>query len=300
MRCETDTERLPEWIRVKVHTGTNRQDVQNDLKELQLNTVCEEAKCPNLAECWHQGTATYMLMGNDCTRACRFCAIGYNKPAPLDEQEPMRVAEAAARANLNYVVITSVARDDLPDEGAGHFATTVREVRKRLPNAGIEILTPDFNGRQELIQVVLDSVPTVFNHNLETCERLSPPIRGRAKYKRTLKVLEDAKNMSHGNILTKSGIMVGMGETDEEVHDCINDLYNSGVDILTIGQYLPPSRKHWKLKRYVHPDKFNEWASYAKKVGFNSVASSPMVRSSYKAGELVDNKVREQQEQSKS
>jgi lipoic acid synthetase len=300
MRCETDTERLPEWIRVKVHTGTNRQNVQNDLKELQLNTVCEEAKCPNLAECWHQGTATYMLMGNDCTRACRFCAIGYNKPAPLDEEEPLRVAEAAARANLSYVVITSVARDDLPDEGAGHFAATVRAVRKRLPNAGIEILTPDFNGRQELIQIVLDSVPTVFNHNLETCERLSPPIRGRAKYKRTLKVLEDAKNMSNGNILTKSGIMVGMGETDEEVHDCINDLYNSGVDILTIGQYLPPSRKHWKLKRYVHPDKFSEWADYAKKVGFGSVASSPMVRSSYKAGELVDNKVREQQEQSKS
>lgn len=300
MRCETDTERLPEWIRVKVHSGTNRQSVQNDLKELQLNTVCEEAKCPNLAECWHQGTATYMLMGNDCTRACRFCAIGYNKPAPLDPEEPKRVAEAAARAGLSYVVVTSVARDDLPDEGAGHFAETVRQIRSRLPQAGIEILTPDFNGRPELIQIVLDSVPTVFNHNLETCERLSPPIRGRAKYRRSLKVLQDAKTMSNSAILTKSGIMVGLGETDQEVKDCINDLYNSGVDILTIGQYLPPSRKHWKLKRYVNPDKFKDWADYAKEIGFNSVASSPMVRSSYKAGELVDKKVKEQQEQAKS
>jgi lipoyl synthase len=300
MRCETNTERLPEWIRVKVHSGTNRQSVQNDLKELQLNTVCEEAKCPNLAECWHQGTATYMLMGNDCTRACRFCAIGYNKPAPLDPEEPKRVAEAAARAGLSYVVVTSVARDDLPDEGAGHFAETVRQIRSRLPQAGIEILTPDFNGRPELIQIVLNSVPTVFNHNLETCERLSPPIRGRAKYRRSLKVLQDAKTMSNGAILTKSGIMVGLGETDQEVKDCINDLYNSGVDILTIGQYLPPSRKHWKLKRYVHPDKFKDWADYAKELGFNSVASSPMVRSSYKAGELVDKKVKEQQEQAKS
>jgi lipoic acid synthetase len=300
MRCETDTERLPEWIRVKVHSGTNRQSVQNDLKELQLNTVCEEAKCPNLAECWHQGTATYMLMGNDCTRACRFCAIGYNKPAPLDPEEPKRVAEAAARAGLSYVVVTSVARDDLPDEGAGHFAHTVREIRSRLPQAGIEILTPDFNGRPELIQVVLDSMPTVFNHNLETCERLSPPVRGRAKYRRSLKVLEDAKSMSNGQILTKSGIMVGLGETDEEVQDCMRDLYSSGVDILTIGQYLPPSRKHWKLKRYVHPDKFNDWATYATELGFGSVASSPMVRSSYKAGELVDKKVKEQQEQSNS
>ena len=296
MKCETGTERLPEWIRVKVHTGSNRKNVENDLKELQLNTVCEEAKCPNLAECWHQGTATYMLMGSNCTRACRFCAIGYEKPAPLDPQEPLRVAEAAARASLNYVVITSVARDDLPDEGAAHFAETVLKVRERLPNAGIEILTPDFNGRKECIQVVLDSMPTVFNHNLETCERLSPPIRGRAKYRRSLKVLEDAKEMSEGLVLTKSGIMVGMGETDEEVIDCINDLYNSGVDILTIGQYLPPSRKHWKLKRYVHPDLFQEWAEYAEKIGFKSVASSPMVRSSYKAGSLVDNKIKEQQE----
>ncbi|MCM8534589.1 MAG: lipoyl synthase [Lentisphaeraceae bacterium] len=293
MSCET--ERLPEWIRVKVHTGSNRQDVHNDLRDLKLNTVCEEAKCPNLAECWHERTATFMLMGNNCTRACRFCAIGYDKPEALDSEEPGRVAEASARMNLEYVVITSVARDDLPDQGASHFASTITEVRKRLPNAGIEILTPDFNGRTELIQTVLDATPTVFNHNLETCERLSPPVRGRAKYRRSLKVLEDAKNMSNGKVLTKSGIMVGLGETDEEVLDCINDLYNAKVDILTIGQYLPPSRKHWKLKRYVKPEKFEEWAKYAEEIGFNAVASSPMVRSSYKAGRLVEAKLKEQQ-----
>lgn len=300
MSCETQTDRLPEWIRVKVHTGNNRKDVENELRDLQLNTVCEEAKCPNLAECWHQRTATFMLMGSNCTRACRFCAIGYDKPAPLDPEEPNRVATAAEKMKLEYVVITSVARDDLPDEGAAHFAETVLKVREKLPKAGIEILTPDFNGRQELIQVVLDAVPTVFNHNLETCERLSPPVRGRAKYRRSLKVLEDAKDMSNGLVLTKSGIMVGLGETDEEVLDCINDLYASKVDILTIGQYLPPSRKHWKLKRYVSPEKFNEWADYAKKLGFKSVASSPMVRSSYKAGDLVDKKIIEQQELAKS
>lgn len=293
MSC--DTQRLPEWIRVKVHTGTNRQEVHNDLRDLNLNTVCEEAKCPNLAECWHERTSTFMLMGSNCTRACRFCAIGYEKPAALDTDEPSRVAEAAARMKLEYVVITSVARDDLPDEGADHFAETITQVRKRLPKAGIEILTPDFNGRTELIQTVLDATPTVFNHNLETCERLSPPVRGRAKYRRSLKVLEDAKNMSNGNVLTKSGIMVGLGETDDEVLHCINDLYNSGVDILTIGQYLPPSRKHWKLDRYVKPEQFQQWAEYAEEVGFNAVASSPMVRSSYKAGKLVEAKLKEQQ-----
>jgi len=300
MECDVPTNRLPEWIRVKVHAGTRRQDVEEDLKELKLNTVCEEAKCPNLAECWHQHTATYMLMGNDCTRACRFCAIGYDKPKPLDEGEPGRVAEAAARAGLEYVVITSVARDDLPDEGAGHFAETIREVRKRLPSAGIEILTPDFNGKRDLIQVTVDAMPTVFNHNLETCERLTPPVRGRAKYHRSLQVLKDAKELSGGKVLTKSGIMVGLGETDEEVIQCIDDLYAAGVDILTIGQYLPPSRKHWKLKRYVRPEKFDEWAVYAESIGFKAVASSPMVRSSYKAGELVNAKLEEQQEEGKS
>ena len=286
--------RLPEWMRVKVHTGHRRQETAAALGELKLNTVCEEAKCPNLAECWHQHSATYMLMGKNCTRACRFCAIGYARPETLDPEEPERVAEAAERMGLEYVVVTSVARDDLPDEGAAHFAATVRALRARLPKAGIEILTPDFSGRLECIQVVVDSVPTVFNHNLETCERLTPPVRGRARYHRSLQVLADAKRLSNGTVLTKSGIMVGLGETDEEVLDCMRDLRAAGVDILTIGQYLPPSRKHWKLKRYVRPEQFESWKALGEAMGFGAVASGPMVRSSYKAGLLVDVKLKEQ------
>ena len=277
--------RLPDWIKVKVNTGTNRSELNKVLRERGLHTVCEEAKCPNLAECWHKGTATFMLMGSDCTRACRFCAIGYDKPKALDEQEPQKVAESAALRNLSYVVVTSVARDDLPDEGAEHFAQTIREIRSRLPKSGIEVLTPDFNGRLDCLQTVWDAKPTVFNHNLETCRRLSGPIRGRAKYERSLLVLKEAKNRSH--CLVKSGIMVGMGETDEEVLESIRDLYEHGVGILTIGQYLAPSTKHWKVDRYVHPDKFLEWEEYAKDLGFFAVASGPMVRSSYRAGDLV-------------
>ena len=185
--------RLPEWIRIKVNTGKNRLQLKKIFEEKKLHTVCEEAKCPNLAECWHRGTATFMLMGSHCTRACRFCAINYNPPLPLDQDEPKKVAESAKLRNLSYVVITSVARDDLPDEGAKHFAKTIIEVHNALPNAGIEVLTPDFNGRLDCLQTVLDAHPTVFNHNLETCERLSPAIRGRAKYKRSLEILLQAK-----------------------------------------------------------------------------------------------------------
>ena len=293
--ADKNQKRLPEWIRVKVNRGGNRSEINDDLRSRHLNTVCEEAKCPNLAECWHERTATFMLLGVDCTRACRFCAIGYNKPLPPDPKEPQNVAESAAKMELDYVVITSVARDDLKDEGSDQFAKTIRAVREKLPKAGIEVLTPDFNGKEDLIRMTLDAMPTVFNHNLETCERLSPPIRGRAKYKRSLQVLKNAKEWSDGKVLTKSGIMVGLGETDEEVLDCINDLYAANVDILTIGQYLPPSRKHWKLDRYVRPEQFEEWKKYAEKLGFKAVASGPMVRSSYKAGQLIKAKLKEQQ-----
>jgi lipoyl synthase len=292
---DKNQKRLPEWIRVKVNRGSNRDELSNELRDRKLNTVCEEAKCPNLAECWHERTATFMLLGVDCTRACRFCAIGYNKPEPPDPEEPGNVAETAKKMELEYVVITSVARDDLEDEGSDQFAKTIRAVREKLPNAGIEVLTPDFNGKENLIRMTLDAMPTVFNHNLETCERLSPPIRGRAKYRRSLEVLKNAKEWSNGKVLTKSGIMVGLGETDEEVIECINDLYAANVDILTIGQYLPPSRKHWKLDRYVRPEQFEEWKAYAEKLGFNAVASGPMVRSSYKAGQLIKSKLEEQQ-----
>ena len=293
--AEKNQKRLPEWIRVKVNRGGNRDELNKELRGRQLNTVCEEAKCPNLAECWHERTATFMLLGVNCTRACRFCAIGYNKPEPPDPQEPGNVADTAAKMDLEYVVITSVARDDLEDEGSDQFAKTIRAVREKLPQAGIEVLTPDFNGKEDLIRMTLDAMPTVFNHNLETCERLSPPIRGRAKYKRSLEVLKNAKAWSQGKVLTKSGIMVGLGETDEEVIQCIHDLDDANVDILTIGQYLPPSRKHWKLDRYVRPEQFEEWKEYAEKLGFNAVASGPMVRSSYKAGQLITAKLQEQQ-----
>ena len=291
---DKNQKRLPEWIRVKVNRGGNRDEINEELRSRHLNTVCEEARCPNLAECWHERTATFMLLGVNCTRACRFCAIGYEKPLPPDPEEPENVAESAAKMGLDYVVITSVARDDLEDEGSDQFAQTIRAVRAKLPHAGIEVLTPDFNGKEDLIRMTLEAMPTVFNHNLETCERLSPPIRGRAKYARSLEVLKNAKKWSEGKVLTKSGIMVGLGETDEEVKQCIDDLYAADVDILTIGQYLPPSRKHWKLDRYVRPEQFEEWKEYAESIGFNAVASSPMVRSSYKAGMLVQAKLEEQ------
>ncbi|MDD7984110.1 lipoyl synthase [Lentisphaera marina] len=293
--ADKNQKRLPEWIRVKVNRGGNRDELSNELRDRKLNTVCEEAKCPNLAECWHERTATFMLLGVNCTRACRFCAIGYDKPEPPDPNEPGNVAETAEKMDLEYVVITSVARDDLEDEGSDQFAKTIRAVREKLPTAGIEVLTPDFNGKEDLIRMTLDAMPTVFNHNLETCERLSPPIRGRAKYRRSLEVLKNAKEWSQGKVLTKSGIMVGLGESDEEVIECINDLYAANVDILTIGQYLPPSRKHWKLDRYVRPEQFEEWKEYAEKLGFSAVASGPMVRSSYKAGQLIKAKLEEQQ-----
>ena len=286
--------RLPEWIRVKVNRGKNRREINKILKERKLFTVCEEAKCPNLADCWHRGTATFMLMGSNCTRACRFCAIGYEKPSPLDPNEPKNVAQSAKIRQLTYIVITSVARDDLPDEGASHFAETVIQVRKALPKAGIEILTPDFNGRLDCIEKILKSRPTVFNHNLETCERLSAPIRGRAKYRRSLEVLSQIKARANYPLLTKSGIMVGMGETNEEVLQCIKDIRSSNVDILTIGQYLPPSRKHWDLDRYVNPKQFLEWKKVAQDLGFLAVASAPMVRSSYRAGDLVQDTLKAQ------
>ena len=287
-------ERLPQWVKIKINRGICRKQIHQDLRQRNLVTVCEEAKCPNLAECWHKGTATFMIMGSDCTRACRFCAIGANKPKPLDSNEPEQVAQSALTMQLKYVVVTSVARDDLPDEGAEHFAQTIFALKKVLPKAGIEVLTPDFNGKENLLKIVTDALPTVFNHNLETCQRLSPRIRGRAKYRRSLQVLQNAKKFSQEAFLTKSGIMVGLGETDQEVITCIDDLYDSGVDILTIGQYLRPSAKHEVVHRYVKPEQFVQWKEYAFNKGFKAVASAPMVRSSYKAGELVEKQIKKQ------
>ena len=280
--------RFPPWIRVRASCGTQRNEVEQILDGLKLNTVCAGARCPNLNECWHRRTATFMIMGNHCTRQCRFCAVDHGvPPAPLEPDEPERLAEAAARLQLKYVVITSVTRDDLPDGGAAHFAAVIRAVRARLPETGIEVLTPDFQADRQSLATVLDAAPTVFNHNVETVARLAEQIRSRATYPRSLQVLRTAVELAQGRIPVKSGIMVGLGETDEEVETTVRDIFATGARILTIGQYLPPTAQHWPLARYVEPEKFTAWGTMAKNLGFEFVASAPMVRSSYNAGELV-------------
>lgn len=277
--------KFPPWIRVRVGTGEGRKEVASILKELNLNTVCGSAECPNLAECWQKRTATFMILGNECTRDCRFCAVKHNSsPALPDPKEPANIAEAVKRMNLKYVVITSVTRDDLLDGGAQQFADTVCEIRKIDTEIQIEVLTPDYLGKD--LQNVLAAQPTVFNHNIETVERLSREIRIKANYKRSLQTLTEAAEYSQGKILIKSGLMVGMGETDDEVEQTICDIRKTGVSMLTIGQYLPPSGKHWPLKRYVEPATFNHWREFALEQGLTKVASAPLVRSSYHAEEL--------------
>lgn len=274
---------------MRVSCGPEKDQVSTILKGLKLNTVCEGAACPNMNECWHRKTATFMILGDSCTRNCKFCAVNHN-PEPLlpEQDEPQRVAEAALKLGLKYIVVTSVTRDDLPDGGASHFAAVIRELKKTVPGAEVEVLTPDFNADENAIKTVLDAGPAVFNHNVETVERLSKKIRSKADFRRSLNVLSTAARIS--SIPVKSGFMVGMGETDEEALQTIDALFEAGVSILTVGQYLPPSAKHWKLERYVEPEKFKEWELYALKKGFSFVACSPLVRSSYNAAELVDKK----------
>ncbi|MDD3119305.1 MAG: lipoyl synthase [Victivallales bacterium] len=280
--------KFPPWIRVRTGCGPQRNEVAEILAGLKLNTVCADARCPNLNECWHRRTATFMIMGNSCTRNCRFCAVDHSRPPePLAADEPQRVAEAAARLELKYAVVTSVTRDDLSDGGAAHFAAVIRALRERLPEIGIEVLTPDFNDDRAALATVLAAKPTVFNHNLETVERLARQIRCRADYRRSLHVLAMAAELGGKEIPVKSGIMVGLGETDAEVETTIRDLYHAGARILTIGQYLPPTTQHWPLDRYVEPEQFAAWGRLAAAVGFDFVASAPMVRSSYHAGELI-------------
>ncbi len=282
------TKRLPPWIRVKVRDGKNRNEVQELIEKEQLNTVCQSAKCPNIAECWDRKSATFMILGDRCTRACAFCAIHSFKPESVDLDEPERVADAITKLGLNYVVVTSVDRDDLPDKGSDHFVNTINAIRNRLPDIGIEVLTPDFKGKSHLIERVVDMKPRVFNHNVETCERLTPAIRSGGRYQRSLNVLTIAKEFAGETTAVKSGIMVGLGETDDEVKQSIVDIHNAGTDILTIGQYLPPSSSHWLLDRYVEPEKFETWGAFAKQIGFKAVASSPLVRSSYRAEEMAN------------
>lgn len=254
--------------------------------DLGLHTVCKSAKCPNMHECWGHGTATLMLLGNECTRACRFCAIPAGRPKHHDPDEPRRVAEAAKRMNLSHVVLTSVARDDLQDGGSGIFADTIRAIHALLPDASVEVLTPDFQGDLSALRNVLDAGPDVFNHNLETVKRLQAAIRPQASYGRSLAVLRAAADAPKPPAV-KSGLMVGLGETDEELLEAFQDLYDAGVRLLTIGQYLQPTRAHRPVSRYVEPDQFAVYEQQARAIGFYGVASGPMVRSSYKADELL-------------
>ena len=281
--------RLPPWLKISTRGAAEREQVRRLLGDLELNTVCQSAMCPNMCECWAKGTATVMILGDHCTRNCRFCAVPHDgAPMPPDSDEPERVAEAAERMKLKFVVVTSVTRDDLPDGGAAHFAAVIRAVRKRMPQAGIEVLTPDFSGRHEDVRTVLAEEPTVFNHNVETCERLTEVIRSGADYRRSLDVLTFASQAAADSVQTKSGIMLGLGESAAEIRTIFADLRSAGVRILTIGQYLPPSKAHWPVDRYVTPEEFEEWGRVARQeYGFSSVASAPFVRSSYMAEQFA-------------
>ncbi|EEF59080.1 lipoyl synthase [Pedosphaera parvula] len=278
--------RLPEWLRIKLPTSDTFSHTRGLLDELKLHTVCESAKCPNHWECWSKGTATFMIAGDRCTRACGFCAVSTAKPLVLESDEPNRVAEATRRMRLKHVVITAVARDDLHDGGADHFRQTIEAVRTLNPGIIIEVLTPDFLEKDAAIDTVLSANPHIFNHNLETVRRLTPSVRSRATYDRSLSVLAKVKAKRGDGIHTKSGLMLGLGETEAELFTAMEDLRRSDCDILTLGQYLQPTLKHLPVVEFVNPTKFAEYKTVAEKMGFVHVASGPMVRSSYHADEF--------------
>lgn len=282
--------RLPEWAR---KSGTHFQSLhhlKSGLRELRLNTVCESARCPNIHECFHRGAATFMILGSHCTRGCGFCSVPKFNPArremPLDGDEPANVARMAATMQLRYVVITSVNRDDLADGGSAHFAETVRQVRRALPDARVEVLTPDFCGDLSAVARVLDAGPHVFNHNMETVPRLYARVRPQADYRQSLDVLAFARR--HSSALTKSGFMVGLGETEEEVRGLLRDLQEAGTDAATIGQYLQPTRRNLPVAEFIEPAQFERYREYGLSLGFKMVFSGPLVRSSYMADEVAD------------
>lgn len=278
--------RLPEWLRLKLPTSGTFSHTRALLDELRLHTVCESAKCPNHWECWSKGTATFMIAGDRCTRACGFCAVSTAKPFALEADEPGRVAEATRRMRLKHVVITAVARDDLADGGAEHFRQTIEAVRALNPGIVIEVLVPDFNDTDAAIDRVLAARPHIFNHNLETVRRLTPSVRSRATYDRSLSVLRKVKAKAGDALHTKSGVMLGLGETEDELFAAMADLRAAGCDILTLGQYLQPTLKHLPVVEFVSPEKFAVYGRRATALGFVHVASGPMVRSSYHADEF--------------
>ncbi len=278
--------RLPDWIKVRVHEGENYRRLRALMRDRRLHTVCEEAHCPNIFDCWNRGTATFMILGDVCTRACRFCAVTSGRPMELDIGEPLRVAGSVAELGLRHAVITSVDRDDLRDGGAGIFARTIRAIRRRSPGTSIEVLTPDFQGDRDAIRTVVEARPDIFNHNVETVPRLYRRIRPRAIYERSLGLLAYVKELDP-EMVTKSGVMVGLGETEEELLQVFRDMRDHGIDVLTIGQYLRPSRKHAEVVRFYPPQEFVELREAALEMGFAHVESGPLVRSSYHAEEQI-------------
>ena len=286
----TPLRRHPDWIKARLPSGDNYQDLKRLLRGLNLNTVCEEARCPNIGECWDQRTATIMILGDTCTRACGFCAVKTGRPTWFDADEPRRVAEAVGALGLEHVVVTSVARDDLPDGGSSVFAETIRRLREATPGMGIEVLIPDFDGSDDRLRVVMDARPDILNHNLETVKRLQKPVRKRARWDRSLYVLRRAREMADEigyAAHTKSSLMVGLGETRDELTEAFEALRSVDVDILTVGQYLRPSEKHLPLERYYTPDEFAAMKQEALAMGFKHVESAPLVRSSYHARDQV-------------
>ncbi len=277
--------RKPPWLTRKLPTAAEYEQVRSMICEGDLHTVCQEAMCPNQFECFSKRTATFLIMGSRCTRNCRFCNVAHGPDSPPDEDEPKRVAKVAARMNLLYVVVTSVTRDDLPDGGARLFAETIREIRKEIPESRIEVLIPDFQGEEEALKAVLNARPDVLNHNIETVRRLYPAVRPGAVYERSLELLSRVREHAP-DIPAKSGIMLGLGERDDEIRRTLIDLFEHGCRFLTLGQYLQPSKDHLPVERFVTPEEFEKWREEALKIGFRQVASGPFVRSSYHAGEL--------------
>jgi lipoyl synthase len=287
-----DAHPRPDWLRVKFFGGERYQNLKRIMRTLELHTVCESARCPNMGECWEHGTATFMILGDICTRACGFCAVPSGKPVgPPDEQEPMRVAEAAARMGLRYAVVTSVNRDDQPDGGARIFAHTIEEIRNRVPGCKVEVLIPDFKGNWDALDMVLAMKPDILNHNTETVPRLYRQVRKGALYERSLALLRRAKD-THPDVPTKTGLMLGLGEGQDEVLATMQDLAAQGTDVLTLGQYLQPTREHLPVIRFVHPDEFAEYKVRGEHMGFKHVEAGPLVRSSYHAFEQAESAAR--------
>lgn len=274
--------RQPEWLKVKATSPEKTEYVEKILQQEKLETVCENANCPNISECFSKQTATFMILGNICSRNCGFCAVNSGKPGPVDLEEPSHLASAVKRLGLEYVVITSVTRDDLPDGGAGHFAECIKMIRRDNANVLIEVLIPDFEGSIDALNIVADASPNVINHNIETVSRLYPLVRKNANFNRSLKIISEAKTLNP-SVYTKSGLMLGLGETREEVLATMSQIRNAGCDILTLGQYLSPSNKHLPIERYVEPGEFDQLKQEGLKMGFSAISSGPLVRSSYKA-----------------